>query len=156
MTAVRPTDAGVDLRRPLGSARGWRRSRRRRRDGPSARLAATTVAVAPSTRSRLFAAAVEAGLEAALWLRPSEGTAFVGVGRAWAIEPDGPDRFADAEAAWRGLLGARRGSTATPTAAASGPCCWAASGSSGRGPDPATPGRRSAPPRSCCPGCCSP
>ena len=41
----------------------------------------------------LYAAAVEAGVEAAIWLRPSEGFALVGVGRAWATEPEGPERF---------------------------------------------------------------
>lgn len=53
----------------------------------------------------LFAAAAEADLEAALWLRPSEGLALVGVGRAWAAEGGGPERFREAEAAWRDLLG---------------------------------------------------
>lgn len=48
----------------------------------------------------LYAAAVELGLEAALWLRPSEGFALVGVGRAWATEPGGPDRFGTAAASW--------------------------------------------------------
>lgn len=52
----------------------------------------------------LYTAAVEAGLEAALWLRPLEGFGLVGVGRAWAIEPDGPARFADAAAAWDARL----------------------------------------------------
>jgi isochorismate synthase EntC len=52
----------------------------------------------------LVAAAIEADLEVALWLRPSEGTALVGIGRAWAIEADGPDRFRAAETAWRSLI----------------------------------------------------
>ena len=34
----------------------------------------------------------ELDLEAALWLQPAEGSAIVGIGRAWAIEPDGPAR----------------------------------------------------------------
>ncbi len=64
----------------------------------------------------LFAAAGEADLEAALWLRPSEGLALVGVGRAWAAEGAGPARFRDAEAGWRDLVdGAALEGEATPT-----------------------------------------
>lgn len=68
--------------------------------GPGA-LRATTVVVETLDPISLFAAAAEADLEAALWLRPADGTAIVGIGRAWAIEPEGPNRFRDAEAAWR-------------------------------------------------------
>jgi isochorismate synthase len=67
-------------------------------------LAAASVPVDATDPIALFAAAVEAGLEAALWLRPSEGLGLVGIGRAWAVEGDGPARFRDAEAAWRGLI----------------------------------------------------
>ena len=101
-----------------GAGRARRRRARRAPGGAAAAgdralnraLASATVAVAVVDPIALFAAAVEADLEAALWLRPSEGTAFVGIGRAWAVEPDGPDRFATAEARWRELLaaGARR------------------------------------------------
>jgi len=66
----------------------------------SADLAIRTEATGTVDPIAVYAAAVEAGLEAALWLRPSEGFALVGVGRAWAIEPEGPDRFAVAAAAW--------------------------------------------------------
>ena len=52
----------------------------------------------------LFAAARELDLEAALWLQPSEGSAIVGIGRAWAVAPDGPGRFAEAAQSWRELL----------------------------------------------------
>jgi isochorismate synthase len=52
----------------------------------------------------LFAAAREEDLEAALWLQPSAGFALVGIGRAWSVEPAGPDRFARAGAAWRERL----------------------------------------------------
>ncbi len=55
----------------------------------------------------LFAAARELDLEAALWLQPSEGTAIVGIGRAWAVEPEGPVRFTAAGRSWRELLAAR-------------------------------------------------
>jgi len=51
----------------------------------------------------LYAAGVEAGLEAALWLRASEDLALVGLGRAWSVEADGDGRFAAADRAWRAL-----------------------------------------------------
>jgi menaquinone-specific isochorismate synthase len=71
-------------------------------------LASATIPVPRIDPISLYAAAVEAELEAALWLRPSEGTAFVGIGRAWAIEAEGPARFRAAEEAWRELIrGAR-------------------------------------------------
>lgn len=56
----------------------------------------------------LYAAAAEADLEAALWLRPSQGLALVGIGRAWAAEAQGEGRFADAETAWHAVLGSAR------------------------------------------------
>ncbi len=68
------------------------------------RVIAAGVAVPAMDPIALFAAAAEAELEAALWLRPSQGLAFVGIGRAWAAEGAGPSRFHDAEAAWRGLV----------------------------------------------------
>ena len=49
----------------------------------------------------VYAAGVEAGLEAALWLRASEDLALVGLGRAWSVEADGPERFAEVDRAWR-------------------------------------------------------
>ncbi len=67
-------------------------------------LIAATVPAGDIDPISLFAAAVESELEAALWLRPSEGTAFVGIGRAWAVEAEGPSRFRAAEDAWRGLV----------------------------------------------------
>jgi len=51
----------------------------------------------------LFAAARELDLEAALWHQPAAGFALVGIGRAWAVETDGPDRFGHAAAAWAAL-----------------------------------------------------
>lgn len=71
-------------------------------------LAAATVRVPVVDPISLFAAAVEAGLEAALWLRPAERTALVGVGRAWGVEGSGGARFRDAEAAWRNLVSGAR------------------------------------------------
>ena len=86
----------------------------------------------------LFAAAVEAGLEGALWLQPSEGTAFVGIGRAWAVEPDGTDRFERAEAAWRGLVAAAR-IEHDGEGRGAGPLLLGALGFSGRPPVPEDP-----------------
>jgi isochorismate synthase len=77
-------------------------------------LASVSASVAPVDSISLYAAAVEANLEAALWLRPAAGTSFVGVGRAWATEPAGPERFAQAEQAWRALLRTARIDGASP------------------------------------------
>ncbi len=52
----------------------------------------------------LFAAARGQGLEAALWLQPRAGRSIVGIGRAWAFEGGGPNRFATATSAWRAIL----------------------------------------------------
>ncbi len=71
-------------------------------------LTATSEPLEPFDPIALYRAAVEAGLEAALWLRPSEGFALVGIGRAWAVEPSGPGRFAEAADAFRGLAGEAR------------------------------------------------
>jgi menaquinone-specific isochorismate synthase len=51
----------------------------------------------------VYAAAVEAGHEATLWLRASEDLALVGVERAWSVGADGDDRFAVVDQAWRGV-----------------------------------------------------
>ena len=66
MTTLRPTRA----RPPVAAKPGLR---------------ATTSPMPAADPIALFAAAIEAGLEAALWLQPSEGRWFVGVGRAWAV-----------------------------------------------------------------------
>ena len=67
-------------------------------------LRSATVPVDDLDAIALFAAARELDLEAALWLQPSEGTAIVGIGRAWAVGPDGPARFTAAGRSWRELL----------------------------------------------------
>lgn len=80
------------------------------------RLASASAAVPALDPIALFAAAAEADLEAALWLRPSDGLALVGVGRAWAVGDPGPGRFRDAELAWRALVAdAALAPGATPT-----------------------------------------
>jgi isochorismate synthase len=67
-------------------------------------LRVATVPVGDLDAIALFAAARELDLEAALWLQPSEGTAIVGIGRAWAVEPAGPSRFAVTGGSWRELI----------------------------------------------------
>ena len=97
-------------------------------------LVAATLPVPAADPISLYAAAVEAGLEAALWLRPSEGTAFVGIGRAWATEPEGEGRFREAETAWRALLADARLDRPTDSARGSGPVLLGAMGFTGRTP----------------------
>ena len=115
---------------------------------PAGGLVAASVPTPAVDPISLFAAAAEAELEAALWLRPSEGTAFVGIGRAWAIEGEGPNRFREAEAAFRTLMagarvdgetgaGARAGSR--PPGRGRGPLLLGGLGFTGRRPDPADP-----------------
>ena len=118
-------------------------------DGPD-RAAPTLIAATNDVPAQdpiaVFAAAVEAGLEAAIWLRPSEGTAYVGIGRAWAVEPDGPGRFRTAETAWRTLISGASISGASisgasidgpPAGRRGGPVLLGGLGFSGRRPDPA-------------------
>ena len=90
--------------------RGWPNASRTA-DGALASVTAPIAAIDPIA---LFAAAVEADLEAALWLQPAEGIALVGIGRAWSTAFEGPDRFADAERAWRELLRTARVADANP------------------------------------------
>ena len=99
MTAVRPV-AG----RTEGAGIGERLQHALVGTASAGTLTAATVRVTGFDPISLYAAGVEADLETALWLRPSEGTAFVGMGRAWATEPEGPDRFRMAETAWRELV----------------------------------------------------
>ena len=112
MTAVRPGSGRADVATPaLGPGLAALLAAR---DGGRPTLASLTVPVGAVDPISLYAAAVEADLEAALWLRPADGIALVGVGRAWATEPDGPDRFAEAERAWQELIGAARVAGASP------------------------------------------
>jgi isochorismate synthase len=77
-----------------------------RSSGPD--LVAASLPIEPFDAVSLYAAAVEVGLEATLWQRPGEGFALVGIGRAWAVEPSGPERFGQADEAWRSLLAGAR------------------------------------------------
>ncbi len=112
MTAVRPGSGRADVATPaLGKSLSALLAPR---DDGRPTLASVTVPVGAVDPISLYAAAVEADLEAALWLRPADGIALVGVGRAWATEPDGPERFAEAERAWQELIGAARVGGASP------------------------------------------
>ncbi len=97
-------------------------------------LRCATVPVRDLDPISLVAAAFEAGLETALWLRPSEGTAFVGIGRAWATEAAGPGRFREAEAAWSTVLDGARLDRGDATARGTGPLLIGALGFTGRTP----------------------
>lgn len=99
-----------------------------------ARLVAATVPVDAVDPIALFAAAVEADLEAALWLRPAEGTGFVGLGRAWAVEPEGSARFCAAAEAWRSLVRRSRIDRGRERGWGTGPVLLGALGFSGRRP----------------------
>lgn len=85
----------------------------------------------------LFAAARELDQEAALWLQPSEGTAIVGIGRAWAVAPPGPARFSTAGQAWRALVAAMPGDhvgAPPPLPRGAGPVLLGGMGFTGRAP----------------------
>lgn len=75
-----------------------------RAGGRTAPMAWVSIATAALDPVGLFAAARAAGHEAALWLQPAAGRSLVGIGRAWATEPSGPERFATAAARWRELV----------------------------------------------------
>ena len=96
-----PGRPGGGTRERIGEAVGRLVARTPDSDG---RLLTAGVVIPALDPIGLFAAAAEADLEAALWLQPSEGLVIVGVGRAWAAEGEGPDRFRAAEAAWRVLV----------------------------------------------------
>ena len=83
----------------------------------------------------LYAAARALGFEAVLWLQPAAGRSIVGVGRAWAIEPGGPERFSAAALAWRAVLGGVGGSPAEAAdSPGPGPILLGGLGFSGRKP----------------------
>jgi menaquinone-specific isochorismate synthase len=98
-------------------------------------LASATMPIDPVDPVSLFAAAAEAGLEAALWLKPEEGFSLVGVGRAWSTEPAGPGRFTTAERAWRDLV-ARATLDRGDADAPAGPVLVGGLGFTGRAPEP--------------------
>jgi isochorismate synthase len=94
----------------------------------------STVPVATVDPISLVAAALEVDLEVALWLRPSEGLALVGIGRAWAVEAPGPGRFHEAELAWRTALDGATMDLDRAAEAVAGPILLGALGFAGRVP----------------------
>lgn len=139
MTALHPSEADAAIR--LGEALAGAMSQAIGATTGAATVVAATVAVPAVDPISLFAAAAEAGLEAALWLRPSEGTALVGIGRAWAIEGEGRNRFQEAEAAFRELMAGARleRPAARGPARGSGPLLIGGLGFWGRRPEASDP-----------------
>ena len=80
---------------------------RRRPDDADGRLTSATfnlnATVGPDP-VQLFAAALEAGLEPSLWLKPVDDFALVGIGSAWSVRADGPGRFSAIAEEWERLL----------------------------------------------------
>jgi isochorismate synthase len=135
MTALRPPSAATraDEVGDSGAGLAERLARLAGEAGEGTRgLVSATIASGDVDPVSLFAAAVEADLEVALWLRPADGTALVGIGRAWAVEPAGGQRFQAAEAAWHTLLDGALIERAD--GAAGGPVLLGALGFSGREP----------------------
>jgi isochorismate synthase len=98
-------------------------------------LISTTLSVPAVDPIDLFAAARSLDLEAALWLQPAADRSIVGIGRAWAVETGGPDRFAEAAAAWRALGSDTLGSGTTTDPPESGPILLGGLGFNGRTPE---------------------
>ena len=121
-----PTASGADVRARLAAA--LRLASRQPGARPLSCVSTPTRGLDPIDR---FAAARSLDLEAALWFQPSTGRSFVGIGRAWAIEPEGPNRFTTAGDAWRAVLANAVGS---PEGTATGPILLGGLGFSGRRP----------------------
>jgi salicylate biosynthesis isochorismate synthase/menaquinone-specific isochorismate synthase len=129
MTVVdRQAAAPSGARIRVSLAATLRRASRQSAARPLIWVTTPTIALDPID---LFAAARSLDLEAALWFQPSTGQSFVGIGRAWAIEPEGPNRFATAATAWRAVLANAVGSD---NVAAGGPILLGGLGFSGRRP----------------------
>jgi isochorismate synthase len=105
-----------------------------RGQGGPRRLIWVSLPAAPLDPIELFSAARALDLEAALWLQPAAGRSVVGIGRAWAVEVGGPDRFSEATAAWRALLADARSSGTTADLPESGPRLLGGLGFTGRTP----------------------
>jgi isochorismate synthase len=71
---------------------------------PATSLAATAVDHAPVDPVGIFGAALEAGLDASLWIDTGGGRSMVGIGSAVSVQPEGPGRFASVGRAWRALV----------------------------------------------------
>ena len=92
-------DAGVRLAERLAALGS---------DAVAGTLLSATVAAEDADPIALFAAARAFGLEPGLWIQGSAGLAFVGIGRAWSVAPDGAGRFHAADVAWRALTAGAR------------------------------------------------
>ncbi len=104
-------------------------------------LISATLSVAALDPIDLFAAARSLDLEAALWLQPAADRCIVGIGRAWAVEAGGPDRFSSATAAWRAVLAGALGSGEPPDVPEAGPTLLGGLGFTGRTPEVDDPWR---------------
>jgi isochorismate synthase len=102
-------------------------------------LLTTTQPIAALDAIDLFAAARAQDLEATLWLQPAADRSIVGIGRAWATEPEGPDRFTVATEAWRTVLADAIVTGRTSDHGEAGPTLLGGLGFSGRPPDAADP-----------------
>jgi isochorismate synthase len=135
---ARATGIGEGLREALhssGRRQGVREDEAPPGGGHRPRLVFATSPVEAIDPLDLYAEAAATGHETALLLSPSEGFALVGIGRAWATEPSGSDRFRDAEMAWRALLeGATRVDPEAPRG--TGPILLGGLGFSGDVPAP--------------------
>lgn len=103
--------------------------------GDPGRLAWATCPAPELDPISLYAAARALGFEAVLWLQPADGRSMVGIGRAWTIEPGGPERFSAAALAWRTVLnGAGRPTGAAADSPGPGPILLGGLGFSGGKP----------------------
>jgi isochorismate synthase len=97
-------------------------------------LISTALPVASLDPVDLFAAARSLDLEAALWLQPAADRSIVGIGRAWAVEAGGDDRFEAAARAWPALLADALGSGTAMDVPEAGPTLLGGLGFTGRSP----------------------
>jgi isochorismate synthase len=109
-------------------------ARRRIAAGDAAPLVTVTSRAPALDPIALFAAARELDLEAALWLQPAAGLALIGIGRTWAIEPSGADRFTAAGDAWRSVLATALSDGADTALRGAGPVLLGGLGFTGRVP----------------------
>lgn len=118
---------------PIASAlRPLLASARKRGSRP---LISTTLPITAMDAIELFAAARALGFEAALWLQPAADRSIVGIGRAWAVEAAGVDRFAATTAAWRAVLADAVGSSPTSDTREVGPTLLGGLGFTGLTPE---------------------
>jgi isochorismate synthase len=97
-------------------------------------LISTTLPIAAIDPIDLFGAGRSLGLEAALWFQPAADRSIVGIGRSWAVQPDGADRFSEATVAWRALLADAIVSGVTTELPEAGPLLLGGLGFAGRAP----------------------